>query len=201
MVCIPKDLSKTRKQVMEEFEISSRKRKREVELEQPGEAVERPCKERNLMKPMFDIKKSLREAPLPLEWQRCLDIKSGQLYFYNTKTHKRTYSDPRMSTEPPPDSGCMSLDLKLNLNYGSAGKKHDDDNHSSSKTSRPSDDLFVDLHGDNFTSSLKRYPSWLTIEGDQREMVTAVCKKCHMLVIMCKSYPTCPNCKFVHPQN
>ncbi|KAK1401774.1 WW domain-containing protein [Heracleum sosnowskyi] len=199
MVCIPKDLSQTRKEVMEEFEGSSRKRK--LEVSQPDETLGRPYKERNLMKPKFDIKKSLREAPLPLEWQRCLDIKSGQLYFYNTRTHKRTYSDPRISAEPPSDSSCMSLDLQLNLNYGSVGKKYDEDDRGSSKSSKLSDDRLVDLHGDNYTSSLKRYPSWLTIEGDQREMVTAVCKKCHMLVIMCKSYPTCPNCKFLHPQN
>ncbi|XP_074378548.1 uncharacterized protein LOC141720088 [Apium graveolens] len=197
MVCIHKDLSQTRKEVMEEFENSSRKRKREI-ISQPDETLDRPYKERNSMKPMFDIKKSLREAPLPLEWQRCLDIKSGQLYFYNTKTHKRTYSDPRINVEPPSDSSCMSLDLQLNLDYG---KKYDEDDRCSNKSSKLSDDRFVDLHGDNYTSSLKRYPSWLTIEGDQREMVTAVCKKCHMLVIMCKSYPTCPNCKFVHPQN
>lgn len=65
---------------MEEFENSSRKRKREVS--QPDETLDSPYKERNLMKPMFDIKKSLREAPLPLEWQRCLDIKVLFIIFH-----------------------------------------------------------------------------------------------------------------------
>jgi hypothetical protein len=32
-----------------------------------------------------------------------------------------------------------------------------------------------------------------------REMVPAVCVRCHMLVMMCRASPACPNCKFLHP--
>uniref|UniRef100_A0A0A9PCL7 Uncharacterized protein n=1 Tax=Arundo donax TaxID=35708 RepID=A0A0A9PCL7_ARUDO len=30
-------------------------------------------------------------------------------------------------------------------------------------------------------------------------MVAAVCVRCHMLVMMCRASPACPNCKFLHP--
>ncbi|CAN4122267.1 unnamed protein product [Withania somnifera] len=124
------------------------------------------------------------ETPLPLEWQRCLDIKSGQIYFYNTRTQKRTSRDPRLSDpEPPTHPVHISLDLELNLlPCGSPEKINQYDDNSISNS-----------------NCFTRSPSWLTFDVDQQEMVTAVCKKCHMLVMMSKSSPTCPNCKFVHP--
>ncbi|GLT62394.1 hypothetical protein SLA2020_350360 [Shorea laevis] len=38
-------------------------------------------------------------------------------------------------------------------------------------------------------------------EGDhkEQEMIATVCTRCHMLVMLCKSSPACPNCKFMHP--
>lgn len=29
-------------------------------------------------------------------------------------------------------------------------------------------------------------------------MVAVVCANCHLLVMLCKSSPSCPNCKYVH---
>nr|GLL48074.1 uncharacterized protein LOC109169745 [Ipomoea trifida] len=133
-------------------------------------------------------------APLPLEWQRCLDIKSGQVYFFNTRTQEKTSRDPRLSPEPVP----KSLDLELNLLCGSS-EKHNNvgDNFTKSDVSNDLGDGGKKKRGGFL--SLARSPSWLTFDGDQQaEMVTAVCKKCHMLVMVCKSSPTCPNCKFVN---
>ncbi|KAG2321009.1 hypothetical protein Bca52824_014222 [Brassica carinata] len=55
---------------------------------------------------------------------------------------------------------------------------------------------------------LSRSPSWLLFEGDddnddqkKQEMVTTVCMKCHMLVMLCKSTLVCPNCRFMHPDD
>ncbi|KVI07361.1 uncharacterized protein LOC112510434 [Cynara cardunculus var. scolymus] len=144
------------------------------------------------------------ESPMPSEWQRCLDIKSGQIYYYNTRTHKKTSRDPRSS--PEPSKNCMSLDLELNLPCGSSDttmKHHVADNFSkyyktssSSTTTTPSNKTSIGGGGGGA-------PSWLALEGgdQQQEMVTAVCKKCHMLVMMFKSSPSCPNCKFMHPPN
>ncbi|KAK6116136.1 hypothetical protein DH2020_008405 [Rehmannia glutinosa] len=123
---------------------------------------------------------------LPLEWQRCLDIKSGQIYFYNTRTHKRALGDPNDDTPTP-----MSLELELNLPCQVEDKYK---THDSTTTSIfPSNDHFKNSDA---IKGLTKSPSWLTFEADEQEMVTAVCKKCYMLVMMSKSYPACPNCKF-----
>lgn len=119
-------------------------------------------------------------------------MQSGQIYFFNTRTHMRTPKDPRKITPWPPSPGHMSLDLELNLPCGSAGDSHGATNFGDWFTNSSS-------HKKD-THSLKRSPSWLTFEGDDnQEMVTAVCKKCHMLVMMLKASPSCPNCKFMHP--
>lgn len=126
-------------------------------------------------------------------------MQSGQIYFYNTRTQKRTSRDPRLSDpEPLPTHQVhMSLDLELNLlpSCQSPEKTNQiDDNFVSNNSNH-----FIKK--DNYESKglINRSPSWLTFDVDQQEMVTAVCKKCHMLVMMSKSSPTCPNCKFVHP--
>ncbi|XAR48561.1 hypothetical protein NMG60_11031418 [Bertholletia excelsa] len=134
------------------------------------------------------------EPQLPLDWQRCLDIKSGEIHFYNTRTQVKTLKDPRTSPEPSSPSSHMRLDLELNLPCGRENdlRKHDAANNSGNP--------FPGCHKNAKNSiEMTRYPSWLACEEDQREMVAAVCKKCHMLVMMFKSTPACPNCKFLHP--
>ncbi|KAI3846522.1 hypothetical protein MKW92_019278 [Papaver armeniacum] len=141
------------------------------------------------------------ENPLPSEWQRCLDIQSGEIHFYNTRTHKRTCKDPRLllSTSPKKSSNPdhMGLDLELNLGYESSVETHVDDNPTDNLMS--SREIYDRKTKDKPTTSLDGSSNWLSIEVDHREMVAAVCMSCHMLVMFCKSSPSCPNCRFMHP--
>ncbi|KAL3830435.1 hypothetical protein ACJIZ3_019237 [Penstemon smallii] len=147
------------------------------------------------LKPEFDTNFQ-NETPFPLEWQRCLDIKSGEIYFFNTRTHKRALDDPRTSPEPLKSNPApMSLELQLNLPSQSLSKNHDHDKISPYSTNQAKNSS----KRSKDTNALTRSPSWLTFEEDEQEMVTAVCKKCYMLVMMNKSSLACPNCKFVHP--
>ncbi|CAK9186427.1 unnamed protein product [Ilex paraguariensis] len=176
--------------------------KRKREESQAEEVSEKPQKAKS-MKSVFKTDLN-HETPLPLEWQRCLDIQSGKIYYYNTRTHTRSSRDPRASPEPPSPSH-MSLDLELNLPCGTVEKNHVANSHmkhnsGSSSTSNDSLDQFTNSNRNKNMGGLMRLPSWLTFDqDDHQEMITAVCKKCHMLVIMCKSSPACPNCKFMHP--
>uniref|UniRef100_A0A5B7BB16 WW domain-containing protein n=1 Tax=Davidia involucrata TaxID=16924 RepID=A0A5B7BB16_DAVIN len=203
MVSIHTPLSPTRTKTIPEFENSSKKRKFEdPEVVLLEDVFDKPVKSKS-MKSIFDTELHL-EIPLPLEWQRCLDIKSGQIHFYNTRTQKRTTKDPRLSPEPP-SPFHMSLDLELNLPCGSVKKNHVSDNFMKHNSGNNSGDELLNSSRSNKNSSsgpglIRRIPSWLAFEGgDEKEMVTAVCKRCHMLVMMCKSSPSCPNCKFVYP--
>lgn len=108
-------------------------------------------------------------------------MQSGQVHFYNTKTHTRTSIDPRRTTNNSPDPAVDThLDLELNLTCESQ--------LSSSKLQK------WNMQG------MRKCPSWLAFEvDDHQEMVAKVCMRCHMLVMLCRTSPACPNCKFMHP--
>ncbi|KAG7029628.1 hypothetical protein SDJN02_07968, partial [Cucurbita argyrosperma subsp. argyrosperma] len=130
-----------------------------------------------LLNSMFDIELHL-ETPLPSDWQRCLDIQSGKIHFYNTTTQKRTWKDPRdkldkdEEEEEEEDDNDMSLDLELNLTCES-----------------------LDKNNNNQTTQGGRRA---VNNGSSAVMVAAVCIKCHLLVMLSKSSPECPNCKFMN---
>ncbi|KDP41375.1 hypothetical protein JCGZ_15782 [Jatropha curcas] len=207
-----------------QFDYSSKKRKWDDDHDHDKSQTEgsfhrRSSKPLETIKSLFEIELQL-ETPLPLEWQRCLDIQSGEIHFYNTRTQKRTTRDPRRSPEPEPaspPSSHMSLELELNLPCDQSQRKNISQNDNSAKqnnnfTSSIEDaaglgDLFMDSRKDHNSKNaqgqiMKRCPSWLAFEEDkvEEEMVAAVCTKCYMLVMLCKSSPSCPNCKFMHPQ-
>lgn len=100
--------------------------------------------------------------------------------------------DPRRKLEAPPSPGGdhpLSLDLELNLNCQSI--------RNGGQSKKKSDGVMSGLgralkHGHGC-------PSWLRLEREQTEMVARVCMQCHLLVMLLKSSPTCPNCKFIHP--
>lgn len=116
-------------------------------------------------------------------------MQSGQIHYYNTRTHKRTWKDPRAEPdfraapekeEPEAEYAPEGLDLELNLNFEPrkvAVKDRRPKPPPADRRPRPAVEAAV----------------------DSREMVPAVCVRCHLLVMMCRASPACPNCKFLHP--
>ncbi|KAL5203699.1 hypothetical protein ABZP36_008570 [Zizania latifolia] len=102
--------------------------------------------------------------PLPLDWEQCLDLHSGRMYYLNRKTMRKSM------VKPKEDQGT-ALDLELNISTIPSAT-FDDGKASSAVT------------GDEASSSY---------------MVAVPCVNCHLLVMLCKSSPSCPNCKFVQP--
>ncbi|KAG6500671.1 hypothetical protein ZIOFF_040521 [Zingiber officinale] len=152
----------------------SKKRKKGDEEESEGSFPKKMKVEKE-----EEIELSLN-VPLPLDWQRCLDIKSGQIHFYNTRTQRRTSTDPRLILDPPTPTpaeaaaaSTLSLDLELNL---------------ASRDSAPRPKSQRDV-------SKGPSLSWTSPDADAGagEMVAAVCARCHMLVMMSKPALSCPN--------
>ncbi|KAG6491088.1 hypothetical protein ZIOFF_052420 [Zingiber officinale] len=131
------------------------------------------------------------DVPLPLDWQRCLDIKSGEIHFYNTRTQRRTSTDPRLILDPPA-TAPLSLDLELNL----SSRHSTPIRPPAPPLEKPKTD-----HRDVKGLSLlwNSLDAGAGADSDTKEMVAAVCARCHMLVMMSKPALSCPNCKFVNP--
>ncbi|XP_045803411.1 uncharacterized protein LOC123896983 [Trifolium pratense] len=203
MVSLYKALSMSpRTEVNEEFEASSKKRK----LEEPF--TEEFFKDQiNLEKgkSTFDIKPRLKTMFPSDKWCQYLSIQSGQIQLCNTRSLDQTATEDSKRSLRPPPSDHMSLDLELNLACESQRKndniseKQNSGNSPKNLTQR--DDLCFESSKCKKDSSggLNGSLSWLTTsEGDYKEMVATVCMQCHMLVMLCKSSPACPNCKFMH---
>ncbi|MCL7023596.1 hypothetical protein MKW94_003260 [Papaver nudicaule] len=197
--------------VTENSSIISLSKKRRLEEIVVDDKNQLNCeKESNKIAKVVDKTNSFRydtECPLPSEWQRCLDIQSGEIHFYNTRTHKRTCKDPRLvSTSPKKSSNPnhMGLDLELNLGYESSVETPVDDNPTKNLMSSREiyDRKTKNVFKENYDKPAKSFggsSNGLSVEVDHREMVAAVCMSCHMLVMFCKSSPSCPHCRFMHP--
>ncbi|KAJ3675420.1 hypothetical protein LUZ60_004462 [Juncus effusus] len=119
--------------------------------------------------------------PLPLDWEQCLDLQSGRMYYVNRKTSKKTWTRPK------------DLDLNLDLNIS------------------PYPDSDQDNNGNNYVSPKvypKRQKSWCSNSSinsnggtDSNGMVAVVCVNCHLLIMLSKSSPYCPNCKSLQSPN
>ncbi|KAJ7979079.1 WW domain [Quillaja saponaria] len=102
--------------------------------------------------------------PLPLDWEQCLDLDSGRLYYLNRKTLRKTWNRPN----------DQKLDLDLNI---------------SSLSNSP------EQCNSSTTSPVEEYKK---TSNSTTNMVALACLNCHLLVILSKSFPSCPNCKYVH---
>ncbi|KEH34929.1 uncharacterized protein [Medicago truncatula] len=200
MVSLFKALSMTpRTEVKEEFE-SSRKRKFEEPFTEEFFKDQTNLEKR---KSTFDTKPPLETMFPSNNWCQYLGIQSGQIQLCNTRPDRTTIETSKRSLRQPL-SDHMSLDLELNLTCESQRKKENSDQKKNSGNSPKSlsehDDLCIESSKFKKDSGgLNGSQSWLsTTEGDYKEMVATVCMQCHMLVMICKSSPACPNCKFMH---
>ncbi|KAJ1411357.1 hypothetical protein SESBI_21214 [Sesbania bispinosa] len=204
MVSLHKALTESpKKEVPAEFEASTKKRKWEHSLNEEFFKDQTDTEKR---KSIFDIELHL-ETPLPShKWHQYLSIQSGQIHFCNTRMNNKTQDSKKDPELEQPSLGQISLDLELNLTCESLKKKEDSCNITEKRNSVSSPrslgerDLLIESSKHKKDScALTSSPSWLSSEGDQKEMIATVCMRCHMLVMLCKSSPTCPNCKFMHP--
>ncbi|KAJ4843651.1 hypothetical protein Tsubulata_010147 [Turnera subulata] len=117
--------------------------------------------------------------PLPIDWEQCLDLESGKMYYLNRKTLRKSWNWPKDQK--------LDLDLELNMSPTIHVSKDSTDQCSSSNS----------LDQDYSTSHDKKSSSDHE-SSSSNNMVALACLNCHLLVILSKSSPSCPNCKYVH---
>ncbi|KAJ9189062.1 hypothetical protein P3X46_000395 [Hevea brasiliensis] len=111
--------------------------------------------------------------PLPLDWEQCLDLDSGKMYYLNRKTLRKSWNWPKVD---------QKLDLELNISPLSDCPDH---HQCRSSNNSSLEDYSKKLHASLSSCS-------------NNSMVALACLNCHLLVILSRSSPSCPNCKYVH---
>ncbi|CAI8585568.1 unnamed protein product [Vicia faba] len=184
MVSLHQALTMTpKKESPTDFEASQKKRKWDHSLSHHEFFKDQQTHDHPKTKSIFDIELHLN-TPLPSDkWQQYLTLQS----LCNTKMNMKTQESKRDWLLPENSSmGQISLDLELNLTSETLKKKEETNYENFEKKKK-----------DSTTT-----PSWLSSsdsDGDYKEMIATVCMRCHMLVMLCKLSPSCPNCKFMHP--
>ncbi|KAL5721137.1 hypothetical protein ACHQM5_013734 [Ranunculus cassubicifolius] len=137
--------------------------------------------------------------PIPIGWQKCLNLKTGDIYYKREKRQKINQETRKMSR----NGKNSRLDLKLNL---------------SPPSSRRGSNQFVQSPGRSSTSSPTSPPSsCVSSENEETfqyssspeatSMVLVGCPRCLMYVMLSQEDPKCPKCKstvlldFVHDNN
>ncbi|PAN16473.1 hypothetical protein PAHAL_3G063200 [Panicum hallii] len=110
--------------------------------------------------------------PLPLDWEQCLDLQSGRMYYLNRKTLRKSWVRPRE----------QSVNLDLNISAAAIVDT------GAGVIAAPDED-----------AERTRRPAAGAVSSGGNNMVAVPCANCHLLVMLCKSSPSCPNCKFVQP--
>uniref|UniRef100_A0A7N0USA7 WW domain-containing protein n=1 Tax=Kalanchoe fedtschenkoi TaxID=63787 RepID=A0A7N0USA7_KALFE len=146
---------------------------------------------------------------LPLDWEQCLDLESGKMYFLNRKTLKRSWDRP-MANDKHHDH-LQKLGLELNISSPAAAQAINKPKPASVLTknshskkwevigkgeafqmARKHDHLHSPLLA-NYSNNKEQM-----LSDNNNNMVAMACLNCHLLVIVSKTSPTCPNCKHVH---
>lgn len=193
MVSLHKALAMSpKKESPTDFDASQKKRKWEESPLSDQEFFKDLTHDLGKRKSIFDIELRLK-TPLPSDkWQQYLTVQSGQIQLCNTKMNMKTQESKREYPLPEKSSlGHLSLDLELNLTCETLKKK--EESYFEKKNN---------LVNESISKNKKDSSSWLSSSSDgddYKEMIATVCMKCHMLVMLCKSSPSCPNCKFMHP--
>ncbi|KAL9687652.1 hypothetical protein QQ045_032059 [Rhodiola kirilowii] len=136
-----------------------------------------------------DDQTMIKRDRLPPDWEQCLDLKSGKMYFLNRKTAEKSWERPKAdeNNEKP------LLELELNISSPTSSHCSYSNFKASQKTLLPKEHKPMKADTDSRTTTKA------TTSGiGSNNMVALACSNCHLLVILSKSSPSCPNCKYVH---
>ena len=100
---------------------------------------------------------------------------SGRMYYLNRKTMKKSWVRPRSTEE---ELGALNLELNISTAPSAVDGK-------ASRVAAADDARSMSNCG----------------VASGGHMVAVPCANCHLLVMLCKASPACPNCKFVQPSS
>ncbi|WCJ41477.1 hypothetical protein M5689_022345 [Euphorbia peplus] len=131
--------------------------------------------------------------PLPMDWEQCLDLQSGRMYYLNRKTLRKSWNWPINKDH----HHHQKLDLELHISapdhhhhHYHHHHHHQDNNNNNSNYKKQAMTSSTSSNCNNNNNNREN--------NNNDNMVALACLNCHLLVILSRSSPSCPNCKYVH---
>ncbi|XP_051122078.1 protein CURLY FLAG LEAF 1-like [Andrographis paniculata] len=138
------------------------------------------------------------QGPLPLNWEQCLDLKTGEIYYINWRTGKKVKDDPRRAT------AATSYTAVADDYSGDDSSSCDSDD--SGSESSPSSSRQQWSAGNNYYSRRQQNVG-VDVDvsatagggggsgsGGGSVLVVAGCKRCLMYYMVPKQEEICPKC-------
>ncbi|KAK6922457.1 hypothetical protein RJ641_012964 [Dillenia turbinata] len=171
------DTESLERSLLEKCTIKERSEDATVELGGFGDSATSDSPENNLILSQKSVELN-SEIPLPYLWEQCLDLKTGEIYYINSKTGMKSNEDPRFMN---PDQ------LIDDLYYSEAEDSSCDSEESSSESSPASGSRDQQLRSllDYDECSSNNKGSVLVVKG---------CKRCLMYYMISKQATQCPKC-------
>ncbi|KAJ3675823.1 hypothetical protein LUZ60_004865 [Juncus effusus] len=131
---------------------------------------------------------------LPFQWEQCLDIRTGQVYYINWEDGSRTDTDPRsanFSLSSSDQDSDSDQEIQFNCNNNACNSSSDQDSSSSSSIN-----LSSAVSSFSPTESSSSSTGTGTTYGTDTGMVlvAAGCKSCFMYFMIPKFVDVCPKC-------
>ncbi|XP_038989348.1 uncharacterized protein LOC103699559 [Phoenix dactylifera] len=139
------------------------------------------------------------ELPLPYQWEQCLDMRTGEVYYVNWETGTRTTEDPRTFSTAYVTSYCSEEeeeedddDDETSDEDSTSGDGKDDSGEPSYSSGAYSglSSISSSSPGETATSSDEPYGG----RGGGQILVAAGCKSCFMYFMVPKRIEDCPKC-------
>ncbi|CAN0929167.1 Protein CURLY FLAG LEAF 1 [Linum grandiflorum] len=133
---------------------------------------------------------------LPYQWEQCLDLKTGEIYYQNWRNGMRANQDPRLAVQ---DYLMDRNDYYYNYYSDDDSSSYDSEGSSSESSPCSSRD-----HYNNNNNSNSSISSMIKIGGDgegvnnEDVLVVAGCKRCLMYLMLPKKVENCPQCRSSH---
>ncbi|KAF5206513.1 Atp-dependent rna helicase [Thalictrum thalictroides] len=121
---------------------------------------------------------------LPYQWEQCLDLKTGEIYYINWENGMKRKDDPRKITSR---ESCYYSEEDNNSNNNTNSYDSDDGSSSASSPSPLNDGQEEEEEHYNNTNSQEG-------GGGDHILVVAGCKTCMMYFMLPKRVEECPKC-------
>ncbi|CAH9117270.1 unnamed protein product [Cuscuta europaea] len=120
------------------------------------------------------------ETSMPYQWEQCLDLETGEVYYINWRTGMKVKDDPRITkeySEEEEDDDC-----------------YDDNNVTDEETAESSSEESTLSSSKDILRLCRAEETWRQEASTAAVLVVAGCKTCLMYFMVPKEVKDCPKC-------